>query len=96
MDLPLLLPSHNRPLQDPFNRIHPLVVNNQLQLATWKVSENPTLQKEFQSGLQSSSYQDRAKVPTQHTSWGGSGGLAGVLQGRLIPFQVMSSTSSTF
>lgn len=30
---------------------------------------------------------------TQHTSQGGVSGLAGVLQGKLIPFQEMSSTS---
>ena len=95
VEYPLLLPMHNQLLLDPFNRIHPLVVRNQLQLAAWKVSGNPTMQKEFQNGLQTLSSQDGAKVPTQHISQGGHGGLAGVLRGRLIPFRVISSTSLT-
>ena len=45
VEYPLLLPTQHRLLTDPFNRVHPLIVSNQLQLAAWKVSGKPTLQK---------------------------------------------------
>ena len=93
---PLLLPLHNRLLVDPFNSVHPLVAQRQLRLAAWKLSGNPTLQREFQSKLQNSSNLDGAQVPIKLISQVGSSGLAGVLKGRLIPFREMSSIFSNF
>ena len=89
---PVILPKTESLLTDPFNRVHPLVETGQLELAVWKVSGKSTLQKVFQNGLQISCWQDGAKGPIQHTSQPGTNGLAGVHQGRLIPFQQINST----
>ena len=96
IEYPLLLPSHGQLLVDAFNRVHPFVLRDQLQLATWKLSGRPTLQREFQNELKSSSGLDGAKVPIQRTSQVGPGGLTGVLRGKLIPFRGMSNIFSNF
>ena len=96
VEYPLMLPTHKKLLVDPFNRVHPLVVQNQLQLAAWRLSGKATLQREFQNGLQNSSDLDGVMVPTKRTSQAGPGGLAGVIRGKLIPLQGMSSTFSSF
>lgn len=93
--LPILLPPHKRLLYTkPYQQSPPLVVSNRFQLAAWKISGKPTLQRKFQSGLQTISCQDGARVPRKRTNPDGPSGLAGVLQGRLIPFQLMSNISS--
>ena len=76
IDYPLLLPSHKMLLQDPFNRLHPMMLKNQLQLAAWKLSGQVTQQEAFQHGLQHSSRLDRARELTPHTNLDGTGGIA--------------------
>ena len=49
IEYPLLLLSHSRPLQQG------TPIGDQPQLAAWKLSGRPTLQKELQNGLQRSS-----------------------------------------
>lgn len=93
---PVLLLSHMTLLQDPFNRVHPLLVKGQLQLAAWRVSSMPTHSQEFRKELQRLSQQAGERAPTLPTSWVGSRGLAGVIKGVLIPFHAMSNISWTF
>ena len=90
---PILLPSHEELLRDPFNQIHPLLVNKQLELAAWKVSGVHTQTQAFQAELQRLSLQGGGKEPTQPTSQAGLNGLAGVIKGVSIPFHVMSNIS---
>ena len=87
---PLLLPRRADLLRDPFNRLHPL---KDLQLAAWRISGDSTQTKEYQQSLPSSSLLDGAKVQTKHTSQHGRDGIAGVINGRLIPFLVTSDSS---
>ena len=82
---PLLFPPHKQLLVDPFNRVHPLVVKGQLQLAAWRLSGRDTLQREFQSRLPNSSELDGAKEPIRLTSWAGQDGLAGVYKRQVDP-----------
>ena len=74
------------------NWLHLLLKRGQLQLAVWKVSGNVIQQKAFQAGLPNSSWQGGARPPIQLTSHHGSGGIAGVLEERLIPFCDMSDS----
>ena len=82
---PLLLPQREDLLTDPFNRCHPI---QDLQLAAWMVSGNSSEAKAYQRGLLTLSRQDGAKVQTALINRHGPGGLAGAINGRLIPFHV--------
>ena len=86
IDYPLLLPSHKMLLQDPFNRLHPMMLKNQNQLAAWKLSGQVTQQEALQYGLQHSSRLDGARELTPHINLDGTGGIAGVTRGRSISF----------
>ena len=83
---PILLPSHKSLLRDPFNRDHPLLVKNQLDLAAWKVSGVPTHAQAFRDELQRLFQQGGGKEPTQPISQAGASGPAGVIKGVSIPF----------
>lgn len=72
VDFPLFLPLDQSLLVDSFNREHPLLMKNQLQLAAWKVSRQATLQMEFQTELRHSSWRDGAKEPWCVARGGGS------------------------
>jgi len=85
MDLPILLPEHRNLLGDPNNQPHP---QKTLRLAAWKVSRDNTLQLAFLSKLQHCWLQAVANAPTQHISQAGNVGIAGAIQGKLIPFIV--------
>ena len=93
IEVPILLPWCKDMLTNPENQPHPLVTQNRLRLAAWKISGDSTLQQEFRTKLQNSSLQDGAEEQTWHTSQVGSGGVAGVREGRLIPFQLGFSPS---
>ena len=93
IEYPLLLTPHKHLLVDPFNQDHPLVVRNQLRLAAWRLSGRDILQREFRRKLQHSSKLGGVKAPTKLINQAGPGGLAGVFEGKLIPFQQMSNTS---
>ncbi len=95
VDLPVLIPSRQGLLKDPFNREHPLVTQNQLALAAWKVSGSVTDQRAFQRGLPDSSGQDGVEEPIPRISQHGKGGVVGVLNGKRIPFRVGFQRSST-
>ena len=51
VDLPVLLPHSPHVLVNPAGQIHPLVRNNSLRLAAWRVSGNPLKTEEFQRKL---------------------------------------------
>ena len=93
VDFPLILPGIQMLLTDPFNNPHPLITTGQLQLAAWKLSGINSKQREFQAGLPSCWQQVGAGVQTQHTKVPGRDGIAGALNGKLIPFRVLSSHS---
>ena len=90
---PLLLPCRKDLLTDPGDQPHPLVSQNRLKLAAWKISSDSTLQLEFQHRLQNCCSQDGVEVQTLRMSQAGNGGVAGVGKGRLIAFQLESNNS---
>ena len=92
VDYSLLIPNHNQLRVYPLNQVHPLVAQGKLQLSIWRVSGIYTLQRDFQHRLQPSSAQGGARAQIQHTSRARPSGLAGVLNGKLIPFRGMSNT----
>ena len=67
-----------------------------LQLVAWKVSGDSTLTWEYRRDLPSSYWQGGARVTTQLTSQPGQGGIAGVLNGKSIPFVVEFNHSLIF
>ena len=93
MDFPVLLPVQQNLLSNPFNQRHLLLIQGSLQLATWRVSGDVTLQKVFQRKLLISLQQDGVREQIRHTNLPGENGIAGVLKGRLIPFRVISDCS---
>jgi len=93
VELPLLIPHCNDLLLDPKGQPHPLVCSNRLRLTAWKLSGSRTLQLEFQKKLQPCSLQGGAQALTPPTSLDGNGGVAGVREGKLIPFCVGFSPS---
>ena len=76
-------------LLDPLGRPHPLVVNQTLRLAAWLVSGNHWHQKAFQTKLQSLYQIPEEEVRSLLTNRPGASGLAGVVNGRLISFNVL-------
>jgi len=93
VNYPTLLPVHHSLLADPYGQPHPLVLSGQLRLAAWTLSGEVTMQQEFQKKLHNYCSLDGVKEPTQPTSLLGRSGLAGVSQGKLIPFHVLSNPS---
>ena len=86
---PFLLPHRKDLLLDPLAKTHPLVVNQTLKLAAWLVSGNHSHQKTFQTKLQSLYQIPEEKVQSLLTNRPGASGLAGVVNRRLIPFDVL-------
>ena len=88
VELHLLLAHRSDLLLDSKDQPHPLVCTNRLRLAAWKISSNNTQQQEFQKKLQPCYLQDGAQAPTLLTKLDGNSRVAGVREGRLIPFHV--------
>ena len=88
VEFPLLLPHSSNLLTDTQGHPHPLITQDRLRLAAWKVSGKSFLQMEFQEKLLSSCLQAGVNALTQHTSLDGDVWPAGVREGRLIPFSV--------
>jgi len=86
MDFPLILPQIPMLLSDPFGKPHPLMTTGQLQLAAWKLSGIDSRKREFQARLHNFWQQDGAEPQTQPTRVLGEDGIAGALNGKLIPF----------
>jgi len=70
-----------------------LMVAGQLQLAAWKLSGNSSRQQELREKLQSSWQLDGAREQIPHIREHGNDGLAGVMNGKLIPFLALFNSS---
>lgn len=86
---PLSIPKTRNLLLDPDQKVHPLVKNQSLQLVAWNVSGKNWLQKGFQKTLSLSSQMPGEKVQTLITTRLGESLIAGVVNGMLIPFDVL-------
>lgn len=85
-DNPVLLPAHNDLLLDPLGNRHPMIVNNSLPLAGWRLSGNTSLQRAYRKKLQIFSSLPNVGQQMLSTSPVGLSGVAGVANDRLIPF----------
>ena len=85
---PLLLPS-NINLINPQGEVHPLIADRTLQLAVWTISGKYYLRREFQKQLPNLLQAQDEKVHSQITICPGECGLAGVINNRLMHFDVM-------
>ena len=83
---PVLLPIHNNLLLDSLGNRHPLIVNNSLPLAGWRVSGITSLQRAYQKKLQIFSSLPNADQQMLSTSPVELSGVAGVANNRLITF----------
>ena len=86
---PILLPRKKNLLKNPQREIHPLLLQGQLQLAAWVVSGLPWCRKAYQNQLQTLSQIAEEKAQFLLTNRPGESGLAGVINGKMIPFTVM-------
>ena len=87
IDNPVLLPMNRRALTSPQGVVHPLLENDTLSLAGWKISGDVTLQKGFQRKLETYSCMLGDPVQNPLTIVPGRSGIAGVANGKLIRFQ---------
>jgi len=85
--VPVLLPQDHFLLLDPLNKAHPLIMAGSLRLAAWKVTAEPALRQDFLRTLLSISTMPDGKVRKLLTKAPGRSGTAGVVSGKLIPFQ---------
>ena len=72
---------------------HPLVVQGHLPLATWLVSGTPGILKDFQTQLLWCSRDPGNILQNQRIQVHGTLGIASVLNGTSISFQLLSKTS---
>ena len=93
VDSPSQLPMFNLILTNPWGDPHPLVLQERLLLAAWRVSGIPSRCKEFQSSLWSSYVPLGEKGRRKPTLQLGGGGQAGVTRGVQIPSQPLWTKS---
>lgn len=86
---PIILPQSANLLTNAKREQHPLVENQTLQLAAWKVSGNPLLIQAFQDQLPRLSPAQEGQAQTLIMTRPGGNGLAGVLGNKLIRFSVL-------
>ena len=86
---PLFLPQYKDLLKNPSGQIHPLVTNKSLQLGAWMVSGNIWQQKEYQSRLQTLYKTVGEQEKRLLTNRPGISCLAGVINKKLIHFNVL-------
>ena len=84
-DYPILLPQIQTLLTNPMGEFHPLVSQNSLQLAAWKVSGREQIVKTFQKRLLTFCVQPGGKEQRKATQQPGIVGQVGVLNGKSIP-----------
>ena len=89
IDFPILLPPIPDIVTNPQGLSHPLAIEGHLPLATWPVSGNPTIQKDFQKELSALSDNLGNRRLNQRTHVPGDNGIAGVLHKMLIRFQLL-------
>ena len=86
---PIILPNLTTLLQRPHGQKHPLQEGNQLQLVAWKVSGKLWKVREYKNSLPHLSQIPEGQGQYLITNRPGESGLAGVVNGRLIPLQVI-------
>ena len=86
---PITLPNLITLLQDPQEQKHPLQEGNQLQLVAWKVSGKLWKVREYQNSLPHLSQIPEGQGQYLITNRPSERGLAGVVNGRLIPLQLI-------
>lgn len=84
---PVLIPMTYNTLLSPMKETHPLLQNQTLKLAGWKVSGDPSQQLAYQRKQKNYSSDPGNQARDQLMTVPGISGLAGVIQGKLIPFQ---------
>ena len=87
IDFPTLLPQAHNLLANPAGDPHSLVVRNRLYLAAWRLSGAQSRIREFQERLSKSYAPHGEEVQRNPILQPGESGVAGVVRGRLIPFQ---------
>ena len=86
---PIILPNLTTLLQGPQGQKHPLQEGNQLQLVAWKVSGKLWKVREYQNSLPYLSQIPEGQGQYLISSRTGESGLAGDVNGRLIPLEVI-------
>ena len=86
---PLLLPQHSHHLRNPQGEAHTLLQNQRMRLTAWIFTGNICLRKEFQRGFQTLSFHQEERVLSQIIVLPGISGLAGVINRKLIHFDVL-------
>ena len=86
---PIILPNLTTFLQGPQGQKHPLQEDNQLRLVAWKVSRKPWKVREYQNLLPHLSQILEDQGQYLITNRPGESGLAGVINEKLIPLQVI-------
>ena len=86
---PVLLPPLPSIVTNQESQLHPLAGQGRLPLAAWPVSGDPTVQRAFQRELSISSGDHGGTPLSQPTRPPGVGGIAGVLKGHWIQFQLL-------
>ena len=87
IDLPMLLPRVQNMVTNHEGLNHPLVMKEHLLLAAWPISVDITAQQKFLSELSASSGSLGDTQQNLLMQMPGDNGIAGVLNGVLIPFQ---------
>ena len=87
VDHPILLPPQKDLLRSPQGEIHPLIANNSLHLAAWRISGDCQEQEAFQKELPNSLLSLGSQVLGMLTAAPGKSGVAGVTKGKLIRFK---------
>ena len=87
VDLPIALPEMPTLLSNPLGEPHPLILQDHLRLAAWKVSGVKSKIEVFLRKLSRSSALHGGMAPKNPTHLPGQSGYAGAVNGVLIPFQ---------
>ena len=87
VDLPIALPEMPTLLSNPLGEPHPLILQDRLRLAAWKVSGVKSKIEIFLRKLSRSSALHGGMAPKNPTHLPGQSGYAGAVNGVLIPFQ---------
>ncbi len=83
---PILIPQNADLLTDAVGQLHPLVVQQRLQLAAWPISGEMVKTQEFQRKLPVSFQTQYVQNLRKHTTQPGNRFKAGVIRGKLISF----------
>ena len=87
VEAPIRIPTNPRTLRSPVGHPHPLLANNSLHLAAWKVSGDLVGPQEFRKTLRTSWLEPSEQAHKLFTGQPGDSGVAGALNGSLIHFR---------